>query len=103
MAEPGLIEVEVAYAEPREQVIVSLRVPEGTSAREAVRRSGLLERFPGIELRDDSLGVFGVPVSPCAPLAAGDRVEIYRPLAIDPKQARRLRAARSGAKGRRRT
>ena len=101
MADRGLIEVEVAYAEPDEQTVVTLKVPEGISAMEAVRRSGLLERFPGIDMRKNSLGVFGVPVSPCAPLAAGDRVEVYRPLQVDPKEARRLRAARSGARRKR--
>lgn len=101
MAERALIDVEVAYAEPHDQAVVSLKVPAGTSATEAVRRSGLLDRFPGIDLRKNSLGVFGVPVSPCAPLAPGDRVEIYRPLQVDPKEARRLRAARAAARRKR--
>ncbi len=93
-----LIDVEVAYAEPDKQMIVPLRVPAGTSAREAVRRSGLLERFTDMDLKDADLGVFGHPVTPCAPLVQGDRVEIYRPLLVDPKEARRDRAARSRAR-----
>lgn len=93
-----LIQIEVAYAEPDKQIIVPLRVPAGTSAREAVRRSGLLEHFPGIDLSNADLGVFGIPVAPCAPLVQGDRVEIYRPLQVDPKKARRERAARSLAR-----
>ena len=93
-----LIEIEVACADPDKQMIVPLRVPVGTSAREAVRRSGLLEHFPGIDLNDADLGVFGNSVAPCAPLAQGDRVEIYRPLQVDPKKARRDRAARSRAR-----
>ncbi len=103
MADGAAIDVEVAYAEPDEQVVVSLRVPAGTSAGEAVRRSGLLERFPGIDLRQSTLGVFGTPVSARTPLEAGDRVEVYRPLQADPKQARRQRAARAAARRRRRT
>ena len=95
MAETKLIDVEVAYAQPDCQVIVALRVPDGTRVEEAVRRSGLLERFPGIDPAVNGLGIFGRRVSPCAPLAAGDRVEIYRPLTIDPKEARRVRAARA--------
>ena len=95
MAEGDFIDIEVAYAEPDRQLIVPLHVPVGISAREAVRRSGLLERFPGIDLRKVTLGVFGNPVPPGAPLGDGDRVEIYRPLQVDPKEARRLRAARS--------
>ncbi len=95
MTEGEFIDIEVAYAEPDYQVIVPLHVPAGVSAREAVRRSGLPERFPGIDFRNVTIGVFGNPVSPCAPLVQGDRVEIYRPLQVDPKEARRLRAARS--------
>jgi uncharacterized protein len=95
MADGDFIDIEVAYAEPDRQVIVALHVPAGINAREAVRRSGLLERFPGIDLRKVTIGVFGNPVSPRAPLGDGDRVEIYRPLQVDPKEARRLRAARS--------
>lgn len=95
MADPEFIDIEVAYAAPECQVIVPLRVPAGTSAGEAVRRSGLGQRFPGIDEHGNDLGVFGERVSPCAPLVEGDRVEIYRPLAIDPKQARRLRAVRA--------
>ncbi len=95
MVEDTFIDIEVAYAEPDCQVIVPLRVDAGISAGEAVQQSGLLERFPGIDLQNLSIGVFGSPVSPCAPLAQGNRVEIYRPLQVDPKEARRLRAARS--------
>ncbi len=98
MAEGDFIDIEVAYAEPDCQVIVPLHVAAGISAGEAVRQSGLLERFPGIDLRIDGIGVFGIPVSPCVLLAHGDRVEVYRPLQVDPKEARRLRAARSRAR-----
>ena len=98
MADGELIDVEVAYAEPGCQVIVRLRIPEAASASEAVRQSGLLERFPAIDLRSNGIGIFGKPVSPCAPLAQDDRVEIYRPLQVDPKEARRLRAARARPK-----
>jgi hypothetical protein len=101
MADGGFIDIEVAYAEPGDQVIVALRVPAGIGARDAVRRSGLLERFPDIDPAALSVGVFGVRVSPCAPLTQGDRVEIYRPLQVDPKQARRNRAARSRSRQKR--
>ena len=98
MAEAGEIAVEVAYAEPDRQVIVSLRVPAGTTAGEAVERSGLLDRFPAISWPGADIGIFGWRVSARASLIEGDRVEIYRPLAMDPKEARRLRAARSKAR-----
>jgi uncharacterized protein len=98
MAEPRRIAIEVAYAEPDRQIVLPLQVVPGTVAREAVRQSGLLTRIAGLELDSLSLGVFGVPVSPCTPLAHGDRVEIYRPLQVEPKQARRNRAARPRAR-----
>ena len=98
MAETEFIDIEVAYALAQSQVIVPVRIRAGTGAADAVRQSGLLERFPDIDLETASVGVFGVRVSPCAPLAPGDRVEIYRPLQVDPKQARRNRAARSRAR-----
>ena len=100
MGEPGEIAVEVAYAEPDSQIIVSLTLPAGTSAGEAVERSGLLDRFP-IEWPGADIGVFGRPVTPGTALDDGDRVEIYRPLTIDPRSARRLRAARAGKRSRR--
>ena len=94
MATDDLIDVEVAYAEPTRQVIVSLRVSADTTARDAVLQSGLLERFPRINLVSDALGVFGSRVDAFHVLSQGDRVEIYRPLVADPKEARRRRAAR---------
>lgn len=91
MAAEALLAIEVVYARPEEQVVIALSVPAGTTAAEAVERSGLAARFP--EIADHpKLGVFGSPVPADTPLAAGDRVEIYRPLIADPKQARRGRA-----------
>lgn len=95
MAEREDMDVEVAYAEPERQVVLALKVPAGTSVRDAVELSGVLERFPRIPWPGVDVGIFGRRVSPCAPLSPGDRVEIYRPLQVDPKQARRLRAARA--------
>jgi uncharacterized protein len=86
-----LLEVEVVYAMPEEQVIVALRLPCGTSVREAVCASGLSGRFAELqEVR--CVGIYGRIVALETELKAGDRVEIYRPLAADPKQARRRRA-----------
>lgn len=97
-SQPSLIKVEVAYALPEQQVLVALEVKEGTTARQAIERSGLLPRFPEIALARGWVGVFGRRVELDAPLRDGDRVEIYRPLIADPKQARRERA-----KGRKRS
>jgi putative ubiquitin-RnfH superfamily antitoxin RatB of RatAB toxin-antitoxin module len=87
--------VEVVYALPERQVLLELEVEEGTSARQAIERSGILRQFPQIDLARDGIGVFGKVVPLDAPLRDGDRVEIYRPLLADPKQARRERAQRS--------
>ena len=91
MAAETLLDIEVVYALPDEQALVALSVPRGTTAGEAVERSGLAARFPEIAV-GAKLGVFGKVVAPDTPLASGDRVEIYRPLLADPKQARRGRA-----------
>lgn len=87
------IRVEVAYARPDEQVILSLEVAAGTTAEQAVRVSGLLDRFPEIDLDQNKLGVFGRLVKSDTELHARDRVEVYRPLIADPKEVRRQRAA----------
>jgi len=84
--------VEVVYALPETQDAVTLRLAPGATLRDAVVRSGLLERHPEIDLAVQKLGVFGAPAAPDRPLADGDRVEIYRALVMDPKEARRRRA-----------
>jgi putative ubiquitin-RnfH superfamily antitoxin RatB of RatAB toxin-antitoxin module len=89
-----LINVEVAYALPERQAIVELQVEEGTTALDAARLSGLTERFEGIDLENDKLGIFGKVVAPSQVLQPGERVEIYRPLIADPKEVRKARAAR---------
>lgn len=100
MANADAITVEVVYGLPAEQVLLRLAVPAGTSVREAARRSGLAARFPDIDIEHAPLGVFGkLCKSPeTQALREGDRVEIYRPLLIDPKEARRLRAERARAR-----
>lgn len=93
------IPVEVAYALPERQCIVAMQVPEGTTALEAVMRSGICNEFPQIDPHNDAMGIFskplngkGRPLPADYQLQSGDRVEIYRPLQIDPKQARLQRA-----------
>ncbi len=91
---PRLITVEVAYALPKQQVLLSLEVEEGTTVREAVERSGILEQFPDIDPGgENKLGIFGKLVKADQVLRPGDRVEINRPLIADPKEVRRQRAA----------
>ncbi|HUP95989.1 MAG TPA: RnfH family protein [Burkholderiales bacterium] len=86
--------VEVVYALADEQIVVTLRVPAGTTAREAVRLSRLGDRYPAIVSGVGVFGIYGRVVTGDTVLEAGDRVEIYRELAADPKQARRRRARR---------
>nr|WP_297461045.1 RnfH family protein [uncultured Halomonas sp.] len=93
------LEVEVAFALPERQKIVTLTVAPGTTAREAVRQAHLTEHFPdlpAVTFDEAELGIFGrrLPDPDSHVLRMGDRVEIYRPLRIDPKQARIERAAR---------
>ena len=97
-----MLDVEVAYAQPDRQCILPLRVPQGTTARQAVTMAmpGLEEAFPELSpaaFRDADLGLFGKRLREpdAVSLRGGDRVEIYRPLQIDPKAARSARAARA--------
>ena len=92
------IQVEVAYALPDKQRIVKLDVPSGTTALQAVSMSQLDDVFEELVVGPDiKLGVWGKAVTEDRVLAAGDRVEIYRPLLVDPKEVRKARAARAKA------
>ena len=98
MTEADKIPVEVAYALPDKQQIVMLEVQPGTTAREAVQRSGIDRQFPGLDLEASRLGIFGKAVKDGQVLRAGDRVEIYRELIADPKEVRKRRAAEAKAR-----
>ena len=87
------IMVEVAYALPKQQIIVPINVADGTTAEAAVIASGIMEKFPEIDLAVNKLGIFGKLSKPDTELRHLDRVEIYRPLIADPKEVRRQRAA----------
>ena len=89
-----MIQVEVAYARPDRQEIVPVNVPEGTTALEAAKLSGITDIFPEIDPDTIDMGVFGKVIKDPAAheLREVDRVELYRPLKIDPKQARLNRA-----------
>ena len=92
MENADLIEVEVAYAKPDEQLIIKLDVAAGTTLQQAIEQSGILDRFPEIDPDQMKAGVFGKLKKLNQSLRDGDRVEIYRPLKMDPKEARRRRA-----------
>ncbi len=91
------IRVEVAYAEPGQQALIAIQVPPGTTVAEAIERSGIREQFPALEIDPQGVGIFSRKVSLDQVLHTGDRVEIYRPLLIDPKEARRKRAGAQGS------
>lgn len=93
MASAEVISVEVAYATLEEQRIISLEVVPGTTLRQAIEQSGILEHFSEIDLGNAKVGIFGKLKKLDEALRAGDRVEIYRPLIADPKQVRKQRAA----------
>jgi hypothetical protein len=92
MADHDLIEVEVAYALPRTQSVVTLKVPVGTTVGEAIAQSGIAAQPAGGDWNTVAVGIHGKRASPATVLQEHDRVEIYRPLIADPKQARRRRA-----------
>lgn len=96
------IVVEVAYALPDKQKIISLQVLLGTTARQAVRESNIVAAFPEIDVDTAALGIFshtlgtkGMPSAEEYVLKPMDRVEIYRPLIADPKEVRKQRAAKA--------
>lgn len=98
------IKVEVVYATPGKQSIIEIEVPMGTTAYEAVEQSGITEEFPEIDMATNPMGIFSelmdgkkLPLPADYILQQKDRVEIYRPLTIDPKQARLARAAKKKA------
>jgi putative ubiquitin-RnfH superfamily antitoxin RatB of RatAB toxin-antitoxin module len=92
-----LIEIEVVYAATDRQVLRSFKVDEGTSVRAALIVSGVAEEFPELDLTTCPVGIFGkVVADPDQQVVQpADRLEIYRPLLADPKEIRRLRAAKA--------
>ena len=92
-----LIQVEVAYALPEKQMIIPLSVPVGTTLFEVAVKSKIVEHFAGLDLETATMGVFAkIEKSPKSRvIEAGERVEIYRPLINDPKEARKARAAKA--------
>lgn len=92
MSDQTLIHVEVVYALPQVQMLVPVTLPEGATVEEAIRKSGLLEKFPEIDLGHNKVGIWSKAAELTAELREKDRVEIYRPLFADPKEVRRKRA-----------
>ncbi len=101
MTDIETISVEVAYALPDKQKLISLLVEPGTTALQAAKKSEVEQFFPGLDVESAPMGLFGQAFGTKGLASAreyllqpGDRVEIYRPLISDPKEARRKRAAK---------
>ncbi|MCG4454388.1 MULTISPECIES: RnfH family protein [unclassified Pseudomonas] len=97
MASNKMIVVEVVYALADKQKLLRLSLPYGTTVRQAAEQSGMQAHFPGLDLANIPLGIFGKAVAKPQErvLEDGERVEIYRPLIADPKEVRKQRAAKA--------
>jgi putative ubiquitin-RnfH superfamily antitoxin RatB of RatAB toxin-antitoxin module len=89
----NLIKVEVAYARPDSQLILEVKVSPDATVEQVISESGILEKFPEIDLAVNKVGIFGKLTKLGNTLREGDRIEIYRKLIADPKEVRRRRAA----------
>jgi uncharacterized protein len=92
------IKVQVCYAMPGVQVLRDLTVASNTTLQQAVKQSGVLQDFPEIDLAANRVGIFGKLKPLDASLREHDRIEIYRPLIAEPKEARRRRVAKGKGK-----
>ena len=93
------VRVQVVYALPQGEDAVELELEPGATAADAVKASGLVQRHPEIDLAHHRVGVFGRVVEPRVALRDGDRVEVYRPLGMNPKEARRRRSSQHPEEG----
>lgn len=87
-----VIKIEVAYAKPDCQRIIATHVKEECTIESAIQQSGMLSLFPEIDLSKQAVGIFGKQRQLDDIVKDGDRIEIYRPLMIDPKELRRMRS-----------
>jgi hypothetical protein len=86
------IKIEIAYATPTSQHLIALEIEQPSTIAQAIQQSGLLTLYPEINLAQQKVGIFSQFCTLDDYVKAGDRIEIYRPLLIDPKEARRARA-----------
>ena len=94
------ITVEVAYALPTQQSLLTVTVLPGSTVMQVIEQSGILQQYPDIDLNQQKIGVWSRPVKPEEQVNEGDRIEIYRPLIADPKDLRRRRAEKAKEEGR---
>jgi uncharacterized protein len=91
----GPLQIEIAYAEPRRAIVKAYCLAPGSRVADALRLAALDPDFTGVDLENSTVGIFGRVTGRDRVLEAGDRLEIYRPLAADPKASRRQRAKQS--------
>lgn len=84
--------VEIVFALSHRQVLLSLDVADGATVADVIAGSGLVQQFPDVDFDTLQAGIWGRPVERDKSVGDGDRVELYRPLEIDPREARRLKA-----------
>jgi uncharacterized protein len=89
------LEIEIVYAEPQRAIVKNLRLAAGARVADALQLAAVDPDFAGIDLANSAFGIFGKLAGADEPLRQGDRIEIYRPLLADPKEARRARARAS--------
>lgn len=87
-----VLTIEVVYALPQQQELIAVQLPRGSTLAQAVVQSGLLAQYPELSLERTAVGIFGRQCAADTVLEDGDRVELYRPLQVDPKARRRRRA-----------
>jgi uncharacterized protein len=95
----GQLAIEVVHALPGQQELIALTVAPGTTVGEAIRQSAIGDRFLGEDLEKCQAGIWGKPVQRDHLVQHGDRIELYRPLRMDPREARRKLAAVGGSMG----
>ena len=94
------ISIEVAYATPEKQALLEVVIEQGTTVEQAIKASGIIKRFPEIDLDVQKVGIWNRTCKLSDFPKVGDRIEIYRPLIADPKEARRVRAEKAKDEGR---
>ncbi|MFQ5547348.1 MAG: RnfH family protein [Woeseia sp.] len=94
------MKIEVVFALPQRQELILLTVDDGTTVAAAIAQSGVAEKFPDVDISSCQAGIWGNPVGREHLLQEGDRVELYRPLSMDPREARRKLAAIGRSMGR---
>ncbi len=92
-----MINIEVAYARPDEQIILELEIEKDSTVEKILQASGIFERYPEIDAEKAKVGIFGKLTKRTVIPKVGDRIEIYRPLIADPKAVRKKRAAEGKA------